>query len=50
MALQSPFFNNNSAKREDTYPRGGVSPNAAAQANAQANAAAAAARPLQPVQ
>jgi cytoskeletal protein CcmA (bactofilin family) len=43
MALQSPFFNNNSAKREDTYPRGGVSPNAAAQANAQANAAAAAA-------
>jgi cytoskeletal protein CcmA (bactofilin family) len=43
MALQSPFFNNNSAKREDTYPRGGVSPNAAAQAGAQANAAAAAA-------
>ena len=41
MALQSPFFNNNNAKREDTYPRGGVSPNAAAQANAQAQAAAA---------
>ena len=40
MALQSPFFNNNSAKREDTYPRGGVSPNAAAQAGT-ANAAAA---------
>ena len=45
MALQSPFFNNNGAKREDTYPRGGVSPNAAAQASAQANAAAAAAVP-----
>ena len=43
MALQSPFFNNNGAKREDTYPRGGVSPNAAAQANAQAQAAASAA-------
>ena len=43
MALQSPFFNNNGAKREDTYPRGGVSPNAAAQANAAATAAAAAA-------
>ena len=48
MALQSPFFNNNSAKREDTYPRGGVSPNAAAQASAQANAAAAAAVPAAP--
>jgi cytoskeletal protein CcmA (bactofilin family) len=46
MALQSPFFNNNNgAKREDTYPRGGVSPNAAAQANAAAAAAAAAAAP-----
>jgi cytoskeletal protein CcmA (bactofilin family) len=43
MALQSPFFNNNGAKREDTYPRGGVNPHAAAQASAQANAAAAAA-------
>ena len=43
MALQSPFFNNNSAKREDTYGRGGVSPNAAAQANAQGQAATAAA-------
>ena len=29
MALQSPFFNNNN-KREDAYPRAGVSPNAAA--------------------
>ena len=44
MALQSPFFNNNNAaKRDETYPRGGVSPNAAAQANAAATAAAAAA-------
>jgi len=38
MALQSPFFNNNS-KREDAYPRTGVSPNAAA-ASGQAPAAA----------
>jgi cytoskeletal protein CcmA (bactofilin family) len=38
MALQSPFFNNN-AKREDGYPRTGVSPNAAAVAG-QAPAAA----------
>jgi cytoskeletal protein CcmA (bactofilin family) len=30
MALQSPFFNNN--KREDAYPRPGLSPNAAAAA------------------
>ena len=46
MALQSPFFNNNNAaKRDETYPRGGVSPNAAAQAGAQATAAAAAAVP-----
>jgi len=29
MALQSPFFNN--TKREDTYPRTGLNPNAAAQ-------------------
>ncbi|MCC2675153.1 MAG: hypothetical protein K0R58_2100 [Ramlibacter sp.] len=43
MALQSPFFNNNNAKREDTYGRGAVSPNAAAQANAQPQAATAAA-------
>jgi cytoskeletal protein CcmA (bactofilin family) len=33
MALQSPFFNNNNAKRDDTSPRG-LSPNAAAQAAA----------------
>jgi cytoskeletal protein CcmA (bactofilin family) len=38
MALQSPFFNNNN-KREDAYPRTGVSPNAAA-ASGQAPAAA----------
>ena len=38
MALQSPFFNNNN-KREDAYPRPGVSPNAAAAAG-QAPAAA----------
>ena len=38
MALQSPFFNNNN-KREDAYPRTGVSPNAAAAAG-QAPAAA----------
>src|SRR3954465_6852709 len=31
MALQSPFFNSNN-KREDGYPRPGVSPNAAAAA------------------
>jgi cytoskeletal protein CcmA (bactofilin family) len=31
MALQ-PFFNSNNNKREDTYPRPGVSPNAAAAA------------------
>src|ERR687883_396280 len=31
MALQSPFFNNNN-KREDTYPRTGLNPNAAAPA------------------
>jgi cytoskeletal protein CcmA (bactofilin family) len=39
MALQSPFFNNNN-KREDTYPRPGMTPNAAAAAG-QAQAAAA---------
>ena len=49
MALQSPFFNNNGAKREDTHPRGGVSPNAAAQAGAQSHAAPAAAVPAAPV-
>jgi cytoskeletal protein CcmA (bactofilin family) len=38
MALQSPFFNSNN-KREDTYPRPGLSPNAAA-ASGQAPAAA----------
>lgn len=38
MALQSPFFNNNN-KREDTYPRPGMTPNAAA-ATAAAPAAA----------
>lgn len=38
MALQSPFFNNTN-KREDAYPRPGVSPNAAAAAG-QAPAAA----------
>ena len=38
MALQSPFFNSNT-KREDTYPRTGLSPNAAAAAG-QAPAAA----------
>ncbi|HEY0824558.1 MAG TPA: polymer-forming cytoskeletal protein [Ramlibacter sp.] len=37
MALQSPFFNTN--KREDTYPRPGMTPNAAA-ASGQAQAAA----------
>jgi cytoskeletal protein CcmA (bactofilin family) len=42
MALQSPFFNTGN-KREDTYPRPGVSPNAAA-ASGQAPVAA----PAQP--
>jgi cytoskeletal protein CcmA (bactofilin family) len=46
MALQSPFFNSNN-KREDTYPRPGLSPNAAA-ASGQAPAAAAAATTSQP--
>jgi cytoskeletal protein CcmA (bactofilin family) len=43
MALQSPFFNNNNStnKREDGYPRTGVSPNAAAAAGQQPAAAAA---------
>jgi cytoskeletal protein CcmA (bactofilin family) len=40
MALQ-PFFNSNNNKREDSYPRPGLSPNAAA-ASGQAPAAAAA--------
>ena len=40
MALQSPFFNSNN-KREDAYPRPGLSPNAAA-ASGQAPTAAAA--------
>jgi cytoskeletal protein CcmA (bactofilin family) len=39
MALQSPFFNSNN-KREDPYPRPGLSPNAAA-ASGQAPVAAA---------
>src|SRR5690349_13029920 len=43
MALQSPFFNSNN-KREEGYPRPGVSPNAAAAAG-QAPAAAANAQP-----
>ena len=30
MALQSPFFNSNNNKREDTLPRTGLNPNAAA--------------------
>jgi cytoskeletal protein CcmA (bactofilin family) len=43
MALQSPFFNNNNSsnKREEGYPRPGVSPNAAAVAGQQPAAAAA---------
>jgi cytoskeletal protein CcmA (bactofilin family) len=47
MALQSPFFNSNN-KREEGYPRPGVSPNAAAaagQAPATANATAQQAQP-----
>ena len=42
MALQSPFFNNNNSsnKREEGYPRPGVSPNAAAVAGQQPAAAA----------
>ena len=43
MALQSPFFNNNN-KRDEAYPRPGVSPNAAA-----ASGQAAAAAPAMPV-
>lgn len=39
MALQSPFFNNTN-RRDDAYPRGGATPNAAA-VNAQPPAAAA---------
>jgi cytoskeletal protein CcmA (bactofilin family) len=47
MALQSPFFNsnNNNNKREDTYPRPGLNPNAAAVSGAQQPAPAA---PVQP--
>jgi len=45
MALQSPFFNSNN-KREEGYPRPGVSPNAAAAAG-QAPAAAATPQPAQ---
>lgn len=47
MALQ-PFFNSNSNtnKRDDTYPRPGVTPNAAATSNQQAAAAAAATAPV----
>jgi cytoskeletal protein CcmA (bactofilin family) len=44
MALQ-PFFNSNNNKREDTYPRPGVSPNAAAAAG-QAPAAAPSTQPV----
>ncbi|GAB3668953.1 bactofilin family protein [Ramlibacter alkalitolerans] len=44
MALQSPFFNNNN-KREDTYPRTGANPNAAAVAGAQQPAPATPAQP-----
>ena len=47
MALQ-PFFNSNSNKREDSYPRPGLSPNAAA-ASGQAPAAAATPQPAAPV-
>ena len=43
MALQSPFFNNNNNKRENTYPGTGLNPNAAAAAGAQQPAPAAAA-------
>ena len=43
MALQSPFFNSNN-RREENYPRAGVSPNAAA-ASGQAQPAAPAAAP-----
>jgi len=45
MALQSPFFNSNN-KREEGFPRPGVSPNAAAAAG---QAPVAAAQPQQPV-
>jgi cytoskeletal protein CcmA (bactofilin family) len=45
MALQSPFFNSNN-KRDDGFPRPGVSPNAAA-VSGQAAAAAATATPAQ---
>jgi len=38
MALQSPFFNSNS-KRDDSYPRTGLNPNAAAVSNPQAPSA-----------
>ena len=44
MALQSPFFNSNN-KREDTYPRTGLNPNAAAAAGQAAAAAAPSAQP-----
>lgn len=44
MALQSPFFNNTN-RRDDAYPRGGATPNAAA-VNAQSPAPAAAANPV----
>jgi cytoskeletal protein CcmA (bactofilin family) len=47
MALQSPFFNNNN-KREDTYPRTGPNPNAAAVSGAQQPAPAALAQPAAP--
>ncbi|MEJ8836012.1 bactofilin family protein [Ramlibacter sp. AN1133] len=44
MALQSPFFNNNN-KRDDTSPRTGLNPNAAAAAGAQQPAPVAPAQP-----
>ncbi|MBE7369186.1 bactofilin family protein [Ramlibacter pallidus] len=48
MALQ-PFFNSNSNKREDSYPRPGASPNAAAASGQVPAAAAATPQPAAPV-
>ncbi|HEX7890066.1 MAG TPA: polymer-forming cytoskeletal protein [Ramlibacter sp.] len=48
MALQ-PFFNSNNPKREDSYPRPGVSPNAAAAAGQAPVAAPAATQQTAPV-
>ncbi|HVE55024.1 MAG TPA: polymer-forming cytoskeletal protein [Ramlibacter sp.] len=47
MALQ-PFFNSNSNKREDSYPRPGASPNAAAASGQVPAAAAATPQPAAP--